>query len=440
MRRSSSLGVAGEKKGKIKMLNNQKHGGLSALFNQVSQHAVNEEHANKVVRIPISQIKSNPKNFYGLRDIDGLARTIAFTKFVDPLIVVRNTGEDSTDLPYLLIAGHRRKAAWQKLLDTGEAEDRTLPCIIRTFHPYAITLPDGSKREISADRMAEAFLMFSNMGQRQFRSVDERLREVQELEPLARDLYAGIPKGNGQTRGNFRTFFAKNVLEIGETTLQRLLSLQNLGECARKAIDDGLISITLGAGLATLSEEEQDAYVESVEAGERKSTNAEFEEYKKAQKEQEDTGDEDVSAPVDTNDELQNTDKPVKINDSTSEEFDEPADESNTEEYDVSKLRDISDTPPEPEVPVASVPKQVKESEIVLHVDEVPKTNFEPQAEANEWLYKQKIRNNEQLMAYAREKIRYFDSIDDELQAAQWNMRISALQVDFVMLKQKRKD
>ena len=109
-------------------------------------------------------------------------------------------------------------------------------------------------------------------------------------------------------------------------------------------------------------------------------------------------------------------------------------------EYDVSKLRDISDTPSEPEVPVASVPKQVKESEIVLHVDEVPKTNFEPQAEANEWLYKQKIRNNEQLMAYAREKIRYFDSIDDELQAAQWNMRISALQVDFVMLKQKRKD
>ena len=216
--------------------------------------------------------------------------------------------------------------------------------------------------------------------------------------------------------------------------------MQNLGECARKAIDDGLISITLGAGLATLSEEEQDAYVESVEAGERKSTNAEFEEYKKAQKEQEDTGDEDVSAPVDTNDELQNTDKPVKINDSTSEEFDEPADESNTEEYDVSKLRDISDTPSEPEVPVASVPKQVKESEIVLHVDEVPKTNFEPQAEANEWLYKQKIRNNEQLMAYAREKIRYFDSIDDELQAAQWNMRISALQVDFVMLKQKRKD
>ena len=97
MRRSSSLGVAGEKKGKIKMLNNQKHGGLSVLFNQVSQHAVNEEHANKVVRIPISQIKSNPKNFYGLRDIDGLARTIAFTKFVDPLIVVRNTGEDSTD-------------------------------------------------------------------------------------------------------------------------------------------------------------------------------------------------------------------------------------------------------------------------------------------------------------------------------------------------------
>lgn len=428
------------------MLNNQKHGGLSALFNQVSQHAVNEEHANKVVRIPISQIKSNPKNFYGLRDIDGLARTIAFTKFVDPLIVVRNTGEDSTDLPYLLIAGHRRKAAWQKLLDTGEAKDRTLPCIIRTFHPYAITLPDGSKREISADRMAEAFLMFSNMGQRQFRSVDERLREVQELEPLARDLYAGIPKGNGQTRGNFRTFFAKNVLEIGETTLQRLLSLQNLGECARKAIDDGLISITLGAGLATLSEEEQDAYVESVEAGERKSTNAEFEEYKKAHKEQEKTGAEDSSVSTDFNNgtvgdyEPQNTEEPADAGEPAGDDFDEPADEPGTEEDDTPEPHDSPDVPSEPEVPAASVPKQVKKSEIVLHVDEVPKTNFEPQSEANEWLYKQKIRNNEQLMAYAREKIRYFDSIDDELQAAQWNMRVSALQVDLVMLKQKRKD
>ena len=430
------------------MLNNQKRGGLSAFLNQASQEAAKEEHGNEVVRIPISQIKSNPKNFYGLRDIDGLARTIAFTKFVDPLIVVRNMGEDSSELPYLLIAGHRRKAAWQKLLDTGEAEDRTLPCIIRTFHPYVITLPDGSKREISAERMAEAFLMFSNMGQRQFRSVDERLREVQELEPLARDLYAGIPKGNGQIRGNFRTFFAKNVLEIGETTLQRLLSLQNLGERARKAIDDGLISITLGAGLAAFSEDEQDAYVESVEAGERRSTNAEFEEYKKAHKEQEETGDEDSSVPADYNNgtiddnEPQNTEEPTEADEPADNDFDEPADEPGTEEDATPEPYDSPDVQPEPEAPAAPAPAphQVKESEIVLQVDEVPKTDFEPQAEANEWLYKQKIRNNEQLMAYAKEKIRYFDSIDDELQAAQWNMRISALQVDLVMLKQKRKE
>lgn len=429
-----------------------KRGGLSAFLNQASQKASQEENENKVVRIPITQIQDNPKNFYGLRDIEGLAKTIAFTKFVDPLIVIQNSGENRQEKPYLLVAGHRRKAAWQKLLDDGTVEDTTLPCIVRTFQPYIVHLPDGTTREISAARMEEAFLMFSNMGQRQMRTIDERLQEVKELEPLARDLYEGIPKGNGKTRGDFRTFFAESILETSPSNLQRLLSLQNITEQVKEAIDGGKISITLGAGLSSLPPDEQDAYLKSIESGERKGTTMELDAYKKAKKE---SGEESDSLPSDFPGETEpeeNIDSKQGGEADTSfapDEPDEPEGEAATtgEEAEPEDSPDFpEDEPetaedePEPEPPSEAKPKKsrvLSDKEISMKVDDVPKTDFDPRQEADAWVKSQTLRNYENLVQYSQAQINAYNEKGEDLAAAQWNMRISALRVQMILLQKK---
>ena len=56
-----------------------------------------------IIYIDIDDIEANPKNFYGIRDIDELAGLIAVFHLIEPLIVSKKT-----DGRYLLISGHRR--------------------------------------------------------------------------------------------------------------------------------------------------------------------------------------------------------------------------------------------------------------------------------------------------------------------------------------------
>lgn len=245
-----------------------RRGGLGAFLNQYSKEESQNENTN-VIHISIENIEANPKNFYGLRDVEQLASLIAITKTVDPLIVMRNPDTEPGKPPYRLLAGHRRKTAWQKLLDEGKVDSHMLPCIVKTFSSIHLTAEDGTEKVISAERIADAYLMFSNMGQRQFRSINERLEEVRQLKPFARDLFDGQPYGS---RGNFRAYFAESFLNMSENNLQRLLLLERLTGRGKSYIDEKKISITVGYGLSTLEPDQQEAYLNAVDAGEVKST------------------------------------------------------------------------------------------------------------------------------------------------------------------------
>ena len=51
-------------------------GGLGSFLNEVTQTADKDEfaqNAEQIVYIDIDELESNPKNFYGLRDVDTLA-------------------------------------------------------------------------------------------------------------------------------------------------------------------------------------------------------------------------------------------------------------------------------------------------------------------------------------------------------------------------------
>lgn len=94
----------------------------------------------------------------------------------------------------------------------------------------------------------------------------------------------------------FRTFFAKEILDISEAKLQRLQSLTKLMEKARKAFDEGLIGKTVAAQMASLSPEEQDNIVYKIRCGTCDGTYAEFKDWLEGRKRAEE--EEEASLPL----------------------------------------------------------------------------------------------------------------------------------------------
>lgn len=374
--------------------------GLGHFLNTASQEASQEEHkldgVAKVQLIDIKDLKFNPKNFYGLRDIDELAHQIELSQVVEPLSVEHNpeSGKEG-EPPYLILAGHRRYSAWKKLLDEGKVTETTLPCIVRTFKPWKI-----GETTIDPERIAEAYLMYSNMGQRKNLTVDEQIQEVEHLEPLARELFATKPEGK---RGNFRTFFANEILGIPETVLQRRLSLRKLIPSVKEAIDQGVLSITCGAELGSLDSDTQESYLGAVKEGTCKGTIEEIRQFKRNQRKAE------TSEP----EEPAETDEPPAPDDDREPE--EPIEPSTPSHHEAEKPA----IPPNPG--------------LTITVAAVPKRFTDPQKEANDWVASEQKKTLEGLLQYAEAQSRAYAETD-KLVASQWNMRASALQVKILML------
>lgn len=66
----------------------KKHnGGLGNFLNEITQTSEKSSQEEKIVYIDIDELESNPRNFYGLRDVDSLAGLIAVSHLIEPLTV-----------------------------------------------------------------------------------------------------------------------------------------------------------------------------------------------------------------------------------------------------------------------------------------------------------------------------------------------------------------
>lgn len=74
--------------------------------------------------IDIDLLDGDPGNFYGLRDLDGLADNIATIGLQQPIRV--RSGEEGH---VVIVSGHRRAAAIRKLVAEGREDLRQVPCI-----------------------------------------------------------------------------------------------------------------------------------------------------------------------------------------------------------------------------------------------------------------------------------------------------------------------
>ena len=255
-------------------------GGLGNFLNEVTQTADKGEGAQvaeQIVYIDIDELETNPKNFYGLRDVDELAGLIAVSHLIEPLTVSKQENGK-----YMLISGHRRRAAVQKLLDEGIYTERKLPCIVKSCGKISIEQENGEIIEFDEDAVEMLNLIASNRGQREERTIDEKLQEVKYLEAFAKAIYNQKNSGN---RGRFRSFFAEEILNISKSQLQRIKSMEKLTDKVKAAIDEKIISETAAMELATLTPEEQEACLEKILSGRMKDTVEAIQKWKLRQKE-----------------------------------------------------------------------------------------------------------------------------------------------------------
>lgn len=259
----------------------KKHrGSIINYLNATTQNAATES-AYRVERIDAERIIPNAKNFYSIEGVEEMANSLAVSDHMPPLEVVENG-----DGTYRLISGERRLSATLCRIRRGELEKATLPChILPAF---------TAKGALSAEQVEMLHIILAN-NYRQKTALDQ-LNEVKQMEPIARAIYedakekGALAESEGSSLNmRFRTFFAKEILDISEAKLQRLQSLTKLTEKARKAFDEGLIGKTVAAQMASLSPEEQDNIVYKIRIGTCDGTYAEFKDWlegrKRAEKE-----------------------------------------------------------------------------------------------------------------------------------------------------------
>lgn len=335
------------------------NGGLSNFLNEVTQVAEKSDGTSQIVYVDIGDIETNPQNFYGLRDIDALAGLIAVSHLIEPLVVRKKP-----DGKYLLISGHRRRAAVQKLLEEGTYTERKLPCIVKAREKFSIEQKNGETVEFDEDAVDMLNLIASNRGQREERTIDEKLQEIKHLEAFARAIYNQKSWGS---RGRFRTFFAEQILNISKSQLQRIVSMENLTANVRRAMDEKKISETAATEMASLPAEEQDACLDRILSGELKGRVQDVQKCKSA-----------------------------------------------------NKVRHSTTPAPAP-VPLES-----------MKILDVPEQFDDPQKEAEEWFYQERLGFYGMILAEAK---RLSEEEPDELKAAQWGIRASVARYNIEELK-----
>ena len=261
----------------------KKHkGSMIAYLNKATRDAVRPTDGYVVQQIDVERIIPNEKNFYSITGIEEMANALAVSDNMPPLDVV-----DNGDGTYRLISGERRLSATLYRMERGEMEHAELPCHV---------LPEFQATGALTAEQAEtlAIIMANNY---RHKSPLDQLNEIKELEPIAKAMYQEA-KERGDLQENdgkamkFRTFFARQILDVSPTSLQRLQALTQLSEKAKVAFEEGLIGKTVAAELATLPKDEQEIFIQKVRDGKCSGSYAEVKDWmndRKRDKEEKDS-------------------------------------------------------------------------------------------------------------------------------------------------------
>ena len=368
--------------------------------------------SNTIKMIDVANLVPNTGNFYGIRDIEQLAHSMALSNTVEPLMVTKRDGEEKYDI----ISGERRYRAVSLRLERGEITDSKVPCIVH--EPFA---DDG---KITAKMKEDIAIICANSYRE--KNALEKLQEVDVLEPIARIYYDELRANNEHKGMSFRAYFAEKFLGISSSSLQRLITLRKLTPEAKAALVNGDVSDTLAAYIARKSPEEQLEYLRQLQAREVSGTVRELQEKDKAEAE---AGNESTDSGS----------KAEEVQESfPSEDVEEIEEPESTGEDNLSAAinddNDDSDTETEiPAQPQSIEEKLEQEGQTKLFDTSIPE-NITPENaenEANNWV-EEGLRQMETLAA---DKAKSARESGDSRTAAQWDVRLAAVRLVIETIK-----
>ena len=172
--------------------------------------------AEQIEYIPFDLLDPDPDNFYSIDGLNELADSIATVGILTPLRV-RQNGER-----YTITSGHRRRAAVQLLIDSGEDWSRGLPCIV--------------DRGESTPEWEELKLIFAN--RQRVKTSAELSREAERTD----ELFCALKEKGYDFPGRMQEHVAQ-ALGVKASKLKRLHAIRNRShEYVLDAYDSGKIN------------------------------------------------------------------------------------------------------------------------------------------------------------------------------------------------------
>lgn len=183
--------------------------------------------------IPLDLVDQDPNNFYSLDGIDQLAASIELVGLQQPILVRPSGGR------YVVISGHRRRAAAMLIRDGGSKQFETgIPCIV--------------DRSEASEALRELQLIYANRDTRVLTSA-ELNKQAERVEMLLYEL-----KEQGvEFPGRMRDHVAE-ACKLSRTKLARLKVIRaKLDPCFKRDYDTGSLSESAAYALAQQSAEAQ---------------------------------------------------------------------------------------------------------------------------------------------------------------------------------------
>ena len=220
---------------------------LADALKNVSNLDTVQDGAPQIEMIDINLIDSDERNFYELRDLDGLASNIALCGLQQP-IRVRTSADNPSRVT--IVSGHRRCAAIQQLIDEGGHDDlRKIPCI--------------RESDSVSPALQELRLIMANSDTRKLTS-PEIAQQAQRIEMLLYEL-----KEQGyEFPGRMRDHVAE-ACQISKSKLARLKVIDSGLKDPEfsRAYRDGELHESTAYELAKLSAADQTLISDTVRAG-----------------------------------------------------------------------------------------------------------------------------------------------------------------------------
>lgn len=196
-----------------------------------------------IVMIPLDKIVPSPKNFYGLRGIEGLAQSIEEQGLKQSLTVHRIPDSGM----YEIESGGRRYEALKLLVSQGNGKYELVPCRIETD---------------SDEIMSEVRLIEGNARTRQLTDY-EKVIQAQRLKELYQARKSRGEKIQGRTRDNM----AKDLdISPSQLSIYESISSRLIPE-AMAEFKDGKLDITAAYEASKLPAEKQAEIVEDIRQG-----------------------------------------------------------------------------------------------------------------------------------------------------------------------------